>query len=103
MNKRIVNMLEGIKDGTYTAYTDYLNDTDIEKIYRWFHCNKIGNKEELENAINLMYELYIREGLDAYEYVEYEYVISKISDKYNINKSCLLNIYSAFKKLVFED
>lgn len=103
MNARIVNMLEAIKVGTYIIYTDYLENSDIDAICQWSYPIISGNRDEIEKVISLMYELYIREDIDFYPYEEYTRIISYLSTQYNFDKNNFLNLYSAFRKLVFED
>lgn len=101
MNARIVNMLEAIKGGTYIIYTDYLENTDIDAICQWFHPIISGDRYEIEKVISLMYELYLRENIDFYPYEEYMQIVSYLSTQYNFNKDDFLDLYSAFRKLVF--
>lgn len=102
MNARIVNMLEAIKVGTYIKYTDYLENSDIDAICQWSYPIISGNRDEIEKVISLMYELYIREDIDFYPYEEYTRIISYLSTQYNFEKKDFLNLYSAFRRLVFE-
>ena len=102
MNFRMINLLEAIKTKTYTTYTDFLENADVEKITRWFSAAASEKLCEFEKAIDLMYELYIREDIDFCPYEEYTRIASCLSEKYEFDVNDFLNLYHQFRMMVFE-
>ena len=89
MNHQMISMLEDIKTGTYTSYTN------------WFTQFALGNTNETESIISLIYELYIREDIDLRPYEEYVKVVSYLAEKYNFDKSKFLYLYQQFRQMIF--
>lgn len=103
MNSRMINMFEAIKTETYTAYTDFLENTDEDRVNQWFSSVALENSYRFEQVIGLMNELYIREDIDLYPYEEYTRTVSFLSEKYKFAANNFLNLYIQFKTMVFED
>lgn len=102
MNHQMINMLEDIKSGAYTSYTDYLDEVTVNHIVHWFAQFASGGANKVENILNLIYELYIREDIDFRPYEEYICVVSYLSEKYDFDKSRFLDLYQQYRYLVFE-
>lgn len=102
MNHQMINMLEDIKTGSYTSYTDYLDEVTVNHIVRWYTQFASVGTNKVENILNLIYELYIREDIDFCPCEEYIRVVSYLSEKYYFDKSRFLDLYQQFRHMVFE-
>lgn len=101
MNHQMISMLEDIKTGTYTSYTNYLDEVTVNQILHWFTQFALGDTNETESIISLIYELYIREDIDLRPYEEYVKVVSYLAEKYNFDKSKFLYLYQKFRQMIF--
>ena len=46
MNHQMISMLEDIKTGTYTSYTNYLDEVTVNQILHWFTQFALGDTNE---------------------------------------------------------
>lgn len=103
MNIRIINMLESIKQRTYTNPAEYLTDADIEAIHLWYSQYTSSTTYDIEKCIDLLYFLYIRENIEFYPYEEFQKIVSSIAQIHGFEIESFWDILASFRKIVFND
>ena len=96
----IIKVFEDKKFNRYSSFDNYLDNEQVKKISHWFW--KFSKKQiNMEQVIELMYDLYLRDNIDYYDAKEYTEVVGFLSEKYGFSRSDFLDLYKQFRKLVF--
>lgn len=103
MNWSIISMFEAIKREAFTNIADYLSNREQERVIAWFsqYTLKKDISSDVNSAINLMYELYIRENIDLYPVDEYQRITTVLSEKYHLDRTQFLEMLQNFRILVY--
>jgi|GEM_PF-1995381 len=101
-NKRIINLLEDIKNDNYLGCEEYLNNDDKDTLSCWYKKYSEKNCEkDFEEIINLLSTLYFYENIDIYPAEEYHKEVEQISNKFSIKTSHFLEMLAEFRKIVY--
>ena len=101
MNIRIVNMLEAIKHNRYTASDEYLSAEDTAAICSWYSQYTTSKEYGIEDVIDLMYYLYVRENIDLYPRDVFVGTVDYLVQRHSLKESCICDLLSSYHKLVF--
>ena len=96
----IITVFEDKKFNRYSSFDNYLDNEQVKKISHWF-CKFSKKQINMEQVIELMYDLYLRDNIDYYDAKEYTEVVGFLSEKYGFSRSDFLDLYKQFRKLVF--
>lgn len=101
MNRQITDMLESITTGTYTSYSNYLDQSTINQLLQWFSIYATDSFYNIEDIVSLMYELYAREDIDSRPYGDFSALVNRLSQKYRFDATKFLDLYQSFRQIVF--
>ncbi len=100
----IITFLENTKLGIKENAEDYFNKDEKKVILNWFeeYVSQTCQVNKFEMAINLMYDLYIRENFDVYDVNEFNNVVAFLSEEYGLSKDNFLILLTSFRELIYE-
>ena len=94
-------MLEAVKRKAYTGPDEYLTDADTKALHLWYSRYTSRTEYDIEDIVDLLYFLYIRENIDLYPCDLFQSTVSYLAERHGFERSSFCDILSSFRKLVF--
>jgi hypothetical protein len=99
MNQPIIHLLETIKMQSTVKYTDFLEDNEIDEIYKWYENFSNQDGRDLEKIIDLMYFFYTHESIEFYPVEYFQKIYIRICEEYALKKNIFLKCNKVFVSL----
>lgn len=102
MNGYFIGILESIKSNQFDDDTFAPDKHNWALARSWYY--KYGDAETISDKelLDLLYYFYVHENLDFYDNVRFAQVAESINIRYRIPTGNLLEMFSDFRKLVYE-